>query len=168
MFKNLKTALEKGNAAIDEKLIQAGLKRRVLSPFELKLPSYIQSFVLNVNSGLTVDQALVLAAENLDMPEAYRHELAIRANPTLGLIYYTQHLNSETVSRVARLISQSKKTGSVHLMATLEKAAEDMLNERFEAFKQKSEKISVQLTFLLSLSLISVIIIAVSPVMLTL
>lgn len=158
---------EKGNQWLDEKLILLGIKKRPMSELEKILPQYIQSFVLNVQSGITVDQALVIAAENSCAPKALISEFKKRETPCIALSFYAREENSSDVSRFVRLIEQNKKTGGDNIYVILQQFSNEILLERFERFKQNSEKVSVKLTFLLSLSLISVIIVTISPVMLS-
>lgn len=162
----IKAYLEKGNQWLEEKFIVLGIKKRPMSELEKILPQYIQSFVLNVQSGLTVDQALIVAAENTRAPQALLNEFSKRETPSIALSYYAREENASDVNRFVRLIEQNKKTGGTNIHSILQQFSNEILLERFEAFKQKSEKVSVKLTFLLSLSLISVIIVTIAPVML--
>lgn len=164
----IKKGLELANLKIDSFFIEIGLKKRPLTAFEKILQIYIQSFVLNLKSGLTLEQSLVLASENTPVPQELIQEFKIRSSATLGLSYFVAKEPSDKVKRFSRLVVQNKKTGGVNITYILDQFANELLMESFESFKKKSEKVSVQLTFLLSMALVSVIIITIAPVMLTL
>lgn len=167
-FIQLKIQIEEINKKIDSFLIKIGLKKCPPSDFEKVLQTYIQSFVLNLKSGLTLEQALILASENIPVPNALIHEFKIRSSATLGLSFFVKEEPSDKVKRFSRLVVQNKKTGGINITYILDQYANELLLESFESFKKKSEKVSVQLTFLLSMALVSVIIITIAPVMLTL
>lgn len=164
----VKKGLEVANLKIDIFLIAIGLKKRPPTAFEKILHVFIQSFVLNLKSGLTLEQSLVLASENTPVPSELIHEFKIRSSAALGLSYFVKNESSEKVKRFSRLVIQNKKTGGLNITYILDQFSNELLMESFETFKKKSEKVSVQLTFLLSMALVSVIIITIAPVMLTL
>lgn len=160
--------LDELNAALDAHMVKWHLKKKSPSHFELRLSTFIQSLILNLNSGLTLDQALKMTIVHLDNAETLIKELNIRKSAVLALHYYAISLSSDRVWRLTRLIEQSHRTGSNHLLLALEKYNDELWKEKMDIIRKKSETVSVQLTFLLMLSLISVIVVVIAPVVLTL
>lgn len=158
--------LKKYNHWIDSKLIQWHVKKHPKSDFEKEFIDFLQLLLMNINGGLILEDALMLSINTIKSAhelnqQALRHQSAIK-----GLNFYANTLNNEHVWRLTRLLNQAHKTGSDHLEQALEKMYANLWTEKTANFKKKSEQVSVGLTFLLMLSLISVIVVVISPILL--
>lgn len=152
------------NFKIDSCLIQAKLKRKPKSDFEKHQTDFLQSLLLNLNSGMTLEEALQHAIRSAHYaPELIQHT-QLRQSAIFGLNHFSVIESSNQIWRMTRLINQTHKTGNSNLVYALNKLYEELWMEKTSDFKKKSEKVSIQLTFLLMLSLISVIVIVVSPI----
>lgn len=156
--------LKELNSKIDSFLIQANLKRKPKSDFEKNQTDFLQSLLLNLNSGMTLEEALQFAIKSAHYAPELLQQAQLRQSAIFGLNHFSVIESSDQVWRMTRLINQSHKTGNSNLVYTLNKLYEELWMEKTSEFKKKSEKVSIQLTFLLMLSLISVIIIVVSPI----
>lgn len=154
------------NIKIDNFLIKAKVKRRPLSDFENNQTDFLQSLLLNLNSGMTLEEALQSAIKSAHYAPELIHQTHLRQSAISGLNHFSFIEASDKVWKMTRLINQTHKTGNSNLVYALNKLYEELWIEKTSEFKKKSEKVSIQLTFLLMLSLISVIAIVVSPIIL--
>lgn len=160
--------LEKYNELLDDFVRRIGLKKKAPCELTVLLPQLIQSLILNIHSGLTLENAIQLAIKNINLPEDLKRQIHVHQSGVLGLTFYAQIVNDEKIWRLIRLLEIGHKTGGINLSFALEKYNDTLWSERLTELKKESEKISIQLTFLLMLSLISIIVIAISPIILTL
>ncbi len=154
------------NKYIDAQLIKVNLKRKPLSDFEKNQTDFLQLLLLNLNSGMTLEEALQSAIQSAHYAPELMHQSQLRQSAISGLNHFSRIEASDKVWRMTRLINQTHKTGNLNLVYSINKLYEELWMEKTSDFKKKSEKVSLQLTFLLMLSLISVIIIVVSPIIL--
>ncbi|MBE0450683.1 MAG: hypothetical protein IBX70_07540 [Clostridia bacterium] len=152
------------NSRIDNQLIKAKLKTKPLSDFEKNQTDFLQSLLLNLNSGMTLEESLQLAIKSAHYAPELIHQSQLRQSAISGLNHFSLIESSDKVWRMTRLINQTHKTGNSNLVFAINKLYEELWMEKTSEFKKKSEKVSIQLTFLLMLSLISVIVIVVSPI----
>lgn len=160
------TIINEINEYIDKQLIKANLKRKSQSDFEKNQTDFLQLLLLNLNSGMTLEEALLSAIQSAHYAPELMHQAQLRQSAISGLNYFSGIEASDKVWRMTRLINQTHKTGNLNLVNSINKLYEELWMEKTSDFKKKSEKVSLQLTFLLMLSLISVIIIVVSPIIL--
>ncbi len=132
------------------------------------LPQLLQSLILNLHTGMTLENAIALSAKTLSVPETLVTQISVQQSAVAGMTAYAQLVNDDKVWRLIRLLELGQNTGGNHLTYALEKFNQELWAERLALLKKQSEKVSVQLTFLLMLSLISIIVIAIAPILLTL
>lgn len=152
------------NLKIDNHLFKAKLKRKPKSDFEKNQTDFLQSLLLNLNSGMTLEEALKYSIRSAEYAPQLLQQANLRQSAILGLNHFSVIESSDQVWRMTRLINQTHKTGNSNLVYALNKLYEELWMEKTSEFKKKSERVSIQLTFLLMLSLISVIAIVVSPI----
>jgi hypothetical protein len=157
--------LESMNARLDVWLIEFGVKKRPILPFEQKLHVFIQSFLLNLSCDMTLEEAMRRSIYHSSNNERLMHHLTINQNAIVALNQYAIEIDFPALWRFSRLVNQCYITGGTHLYSTLERFHDELWTQKFSDIKKHSERVSVQLTFLLTLSLISVIIVVMAPVM---
>lgn len=131
---------------------------------EENLHEIIQSFLIHSSTGMTVEQSLHAAIGDTEwIPDAFMKS----ADSTYqALNRYCTALNRKEVWRFVRLINQMHRTGSTATLPALEKYHDELWSVRLARIRKRSEIIALQMTFLLMLSLISVIVVVIAPVML--
>lgn len=160
--------------ALNEKLDHWLLERHINirkpkpPPFEEELSQIIQSFIINYGSGMTLEQALNITLVSGSKDETLLKQLQIAPQSIDALNRYAVEVENKEIWRFVRLINQLHLTGSAITRLALEKYHDELWSNKLSDIRKKSEKVSVQLTFLLMLSLISVIIVVITPIFLLL
>jgi hypothetical protein len=160
--------LEKFNTIIDERLVRLNLKKKTRPVLEQNLTQFVQTLLMNINGGLILEKALQKTIDATSVCKDLQTAMHMHQSAVVGFNHYAATLGSDSISRLARLINQAHQTGSRTLEDSLEKMYESIWTEQINRFRKKSEKVSIQLTFLLMLSLISVIVVVISPILLIL
>ena len=168
-MKNLDQAikiLEKSNAVLDEMLIRYNLKKPKtdVSAFEKNLSIFIQEFLINYSSGITLERALKLTVESQCQDEELKKLIKVYPSVIESINLFAVRKDRKEIWRFVRLINQTEMTGSLTTVDALEKLHDELWQQKLVKAKKKSEQISIQLTFLLMLSLISVIITVITPI----
>ena len=162
--------LEALNGKIDHWLLahHINLKRPKPPPFESELSQIIQSFIINYGCGMTLEQALAITLTNGSKDPTLLKHIHVSPHAIEGINRYALEVENKEIWRFVRLINQLHLTGSTITRLALEKYHDELWENKLSNVRKKSEKVSVQLTFLLMLSLISVIIVVITPIMLLL
>lgn len=163
----LKEKIEIYNEKIDQYLYYFNLKKRPRNELEIVMIPFIESLVLNLQSNIPLEKAMQVTIKNIDGLEDLKKNLIQRGNAITAIHLYAQEYDTDCIWRLTQLIEQSHKTGNSLLAITLQKYLDELWSEKMNAVQKKAEKISVQLTFLLMISLISVIMVVVSPLILS-
>jgi hypothetical protein len=153
------------NGKIDDFLIKKKIKKKPQTDFEKHLHLFIQSFLLNLGCDMTLEDALKRSILYSSDDEQMIRVLKVHQNSVDALNQYAIACDSQSLWRFSRLVNQCYHTGGTQLYASLERFHDELWTEKLSEVKRHSEKVSVQLTFLLTLSLISVIIVVVAPIM---
>jgi hypothetical protein len=163
----LKTWLDEKNQIIDTwfGLSKASKKKTLL---DKHLPSLIQEFIITYETGVSLENSLKQAFETFNMDETFNVHKRISSNYIELFNRYAFERDDKEIWRFTRLISQLKKTGSQTAASALEKFHDELWINLSVNAKIKSEKVTVQLTFILILSLISVITVVITPILLIL
>jgi hypothetical protein len=143
-------------------------KKVTLLPFEAELSHFIQEFLINYGAGMTLEKALKLTLSTQCRDELLIRQLAVSSNTIQALNHYATLQDRKEVWRFVRLINQFHITGSLSTIAALEKYHDELWQMKLIRVRKKSESVTIQLTFLLMLSLISVIIVVLTPIILSL
>ncbi|OJV64616.1 MAG: hypothetical protein BGO41_13510 [Clostridiales bacterium 38-18] len=136
--------------------------------FDKHLPSLIQEFIITYETGVSLENALKQAFETFNMDEVFNAQKKISTNYIELFNHYAFKRDDKEIWRFTRLISQLKKTGSQTAATALEKFHDELWQNLSVNAKLKSEKVTIQLTFILMLSLISVITVVITPILLIL
>lgn len=170
MYRRFMKKLEVLNEKIDHWLHvhHITLKRPKPPPFENELSQIIQSFIINYGCGMTLEQALAITLSNGSSDPSLLKHLQISPHAIEGINRYALAVENKEIWRFVRLINQLHLTGSTITRIALEKYHDELWENKLSEVRKKSEKVSVQLTFLLMLSLISVIIVVITPIILLL
>jgi len=162
--------LNSANEQLDAFLIKNKLKSEPIHIFVKEIPQFTQEVTLNLNCGVTLENAITTTINT------HRKDLAYSELDKLCLVYknaitalniFALSVKNTDMWRLTRLFNQIQSTGSYVTITALEQFYNDIWNQQLEAAKMKSEKITLMLTFLLMLSFISVIIVIVAPIILT-
>jgi|GEM_PF-1006963 len=173
----LKNLIDTVNCKIDSKrnkylawFERAGLykKKVAILPFEAELPHFIQEFLINYGAGVTLDKALMLTLNTQCRDTQLMKQLTITSNAVQALNQYATVQDRKEIWRFVRLINQFHITGSQSTIAALEKYHDELWQMKLLRVRKKSETITIQLTFLLMLSLISVIVVVLTPIIMIL
>lgn len=153
------------NDALDNWLIKIKIKSKPKSTFEIELIDFVQILSLNLNCGKLLEESLKESITSSSDPTL----LAIFKSEPRAILAFNLFVNqnpSEWGQRLNRSINRTHITGSTHILLLVDKILEDLYRIKMQDFLKKSEKISIALTFLLMLSLISVIVVVIAPIIL--
>lgn len=166
IVRQIKGSIEKMNASIDHGLVHIGLKKPSvqISSFEKNLSSFIQEFLINYSAGITLEHALKMTIESSCTEDALVKSVRVYPSVIEALNQYALKVDRKEIWRFIRLVNQKETTGSETTLFALEKFHDELWQQKLIGAKKKSEQISIQLTFLLMLSLISVIITVIAPI----
>ena len=158
------------NRQLDEQLMKLGFFKRktVVSPFESELSVFIQEFLINYEAGITLDKALRLTATTQCRDYQFNRQLNLSNNAIEAINQFAALQDRKEVWRFTRLINQIHMTGSHSALDALSRYHDELWQSKLTQVRKKSEIVTIQLTFLLMLSLISVIIVVLTPIMLIL
>ena len=140
-------------------------KKVAILPFEAELSHFIQEFLINYGAGITLDKALRLTLTTQCRDEQLTRQLTVSSSAVQALNHYASLQDRKEIWRFVRLINQFHITGSQSTIAALEKYHDELWHLKLIRVRKKSESVTIQLTFLLMLSLISVIIVVLTPIM---
>jgi hypothetical protein len=151
-------------------LDKAGIykKKEALLPFEAELSNFIQEFLINYGAGITLEKALKLTLSTQCRDDLLHRQIAVSSSAVQALNQYATLQDRKEIWRFVRLINQFHITGSLSTIAALEKYHDELWQMKLIRVRKKSESITIQLTFLLMLSLISVIIVVLTPIIMIL
>lgn len=144
------------------------LKRIKQNPFITILPEFIQEILLNMTCDMTIEKAVRVAISGNQSNPLYEELNQLQhkhASSVYAVNRFAVVCNHNDLWKLSRLINQNFLTGSEMTYMALEKFHEELWQKKLQAVKMKSEKVSVYLTFLLMLSLISIIIVVIAPIM---
>ena len=128
----------------------------------------IQEFIITYETGVSLENSLKQAFETFTLDETFNLYKKIETNYTDLFNRYAFARDDKEIWRFTRLISQLKITGSQTAATALEKFHDELWSNLSVNAKIKSEKVTVLLTFILMLSLISVITVVITPILLIL
>jgi len=174
---SLKRLIKTANDKIDSNfnklltwLEKIGVYKRkvVISPFEAELSHFIQEFLINYGAGITLDKALRLTFTTHCRDALLSKQLSGSSSAVQALNQYATHQDRKEIWRFVRLINQFHITGSLSTISALEKYHDELWQMKLVRVRKKSESVTIQLTFLLMLSLISVIIVVLTPIIMIL
>jgi len=156
------------NQKVDEVLLKFGFfkHKTTISIFERELSIFIQEFLINYEAGVTLDRALRLTANSQCKDLEFIRQLNISNNAIDGINHFAALQDRKEVWRFTRLVNQIQLTGSHSALEALSKYHDELWQSKLSLARKKSEIVTIQLTFLLMLSLISVIIVVITPIML--
>lgn len=165
-MRQIKDYIKKTNDLIDHGLVNIGLKKPSvhLTAFEKNLSSFIQEFLINYSAGVTLEHALKMTIESSCTDEVLVKSVKVYPSVIEALNQFALKVDRKEVWRFVRLVNQKETTGSETTLFALEKLHDELWQQKLIGAKKKSEQISIQLTFLLMLSLISVIITVIAPI----
>ena len=158
------------NLKIENWLISKKLyyPKKEMPYFEKHLGDFIQEFLLSHGAGMSLDKALKVTVNTQCKDDLLNKEISICSNAIEAFNRYAIASERKEVWRFVRLINQLHLTGSKSSLEALERYHDELWLAKLSNAKKKSEKITIQLTFLLMLSLISVIIVVIAPIMMML
>ncbi len=151
-------------------LDKAGIykKKAIILPFEAELSHFIQEFLINYGAGITLEKALRLTLSTQCCDDMLHRQIAVSSSAVQALNQYATLQDRKEIWRFVRLINQFHITGSLSTIAALEKYHDELWQMKLIRVRKKSESVTIQLTFLLMLSLISVIIVVLTPIIMIL
>lgn len=170
-MKKNKGNLQNYNEKLDALLIQIKLKKKEPHPFEHVLPEFIQEILLNMSCDMTIEKALRLAIQSNASQHSYmslNEYLIKQASSIQALNLFSVECNSHEIWKLSRLVNQNYLTGSENTYTALERYHDELWQNKLQLVKIKSEKVGIYLTFLLMLSLLSIIVVIVSPIVINL
>lgn len=163
-------AFDSINQKIDALFLKIGIITRQKPPgaFETDMPIFIQEFLITYGAGITLERALSLTLSTQCKDIELLSELSEACTTIESLNRFAIKQDNKEIWRFVRLINQFHLTGAISTVNALEKFHDELWNHRLVKARKKSEQVSLQLTFLLMLSLISVIIVVLAPIMMIL
>lgn len=160
----IETFFQPYNNKIENLLLRYGLKKMIEHPFEMELPYFIQDLLLNLSCDMTLERALGLALKNYS-GYLNTNEDALDKQSSLNILNKLAiECNAQNLWKLSRLINQNYITGSQSTYFAIEKFHDELWQKKLQSARIKSEKASIALTFLLMLSLISIIVVIISPI----
>ena len=158
------------NYKIDSHLQRMGIlaKHKSIGSFEADMPVFIQEFLITYGAGITLERALSLTLSTQCKDLDLLSEISEGCTTLESLNQYAIKQDNKEIWRFVRLLNQFHITGATSTVSALEKFHDELWNQRLVKARKKSEQVSLQLTFLLMLSLISVIIVVLAPIMMIL
>ncbi len=143
-------------------------KKVTILPFEAELSHFIQEFLINYGAGITLEKALRLTLSTQCRDDLLHRQITVSSSAVQALNQYATLQDRKEIWRFVRLINQFHITGSLSTIAALEKYHDELWQMKLIRVRKKSESVTIQLTFLLMLSLISVIIVVLTPIIMIL
>lgn len=168
MLKTIETKLKPYNDKLDLLLISVHIKKIKPHPFKVELASFIQEILLNMTCDMTIESAIKGAIlGNKDNPnfETLNLKISKQISAINALNLFALECNFHELWKLSRLINQNFITGSDSTYAALERFHDELWAQKLQNVRILSEKASLYLTFLLMLSLFSVIMVVVAPIM---
>ncbi|MBF4691851.1 hypothetical protein [Fusibacter ferrireducens] len=165
---NLEIKLELYNKKVDAFLYMHKLKKLKPHPFAVELPSFIQEIILNMTCDMTIESAVKGAIiNNSENPnfEALNLKIEKQISAINALNMFALECNFHDLWKLSRLINQNFLTGSVNTYSAMERFHDELWDQKLQNVKTASERASLYLTFVLMLSLFSVIVVVVTPIM---
>lgn len=164
----LNKKLEQLNSKLDSALIKTGLKQNKIkiTYFEKELAILIQEFLITYGAGITLERSLKLTLKSHCKDEDLIKLMGVNASAIEAINRFATHQDRKEIWRFVRLINQIHTTGASTSVSALEKYHDELWQNKLTQARMKSETVTIQLTFLLMLSLISVIMVVLTPVIL--
>ncbi len=160
--------LESYNEKLDAFLYTHKIKKAKPHPFSAELPSFIQEIILNMTCDMTTESAVKGAIiSNRDNPNFESLSLKIdkQISAINALNMFALECNFHDLWKLSRLINQNFLTGSANTYSALERFHDELWDQKLQTVKIASERASLYLTFVLMLSLFSVIMVVITPIM---
>lgn len=127
---------------------------------DVDLSDVIQVLMIHLETGCTLEQALLNA-----LPKSYRlSNMSMMESVNRA----AKKWNDKNFFRFVRLINQYHKNGSQSTMKALEIFYGELCINKMAEIRKKAEEASIKLTLLLMLSLFSIIIVVMTPVVILL
>ncbi len=153
------------NQKLDAFFIDKHIKKKPPTVFETQLPTFVQILSLYLHCGARLEDALKQAIAYSEDDTLIKLSQTQISHVFAFHKYALAHPNDWT-TRLNRAIFQNHHTGGLQLLSTIDRIYEDLYREKTQAFIKKSEQSSMALTFILMLSLLSVITVVISPILL--
>ena len=165
---NFEIKLDSYNEKLDAFLYTHKIKKVKPHPFSVELPSFIQEIILNMTCDMTTESAVKGAIiSNRDNPNFESLSLKIdkQISAINALNMFALECNFHDLWKLSRLINQNFLTGSANTYSALERFHDELWDQKLQNVKIASERASLYLTFVLMLSLFSVIMVVITPIM---
>jgi len=165
----LNETITKLNDAIDMRLIQYHLKKKPIHPLVDDIPKILQALIMNLKCGSTLETSIRSILQSQASHHAYEDVIKYsdqEGSALLGLNKIAQNADDSTMWRLVQLLNQFHTTGSRSAIDALEYFYKELWDKKQTLIKNKSERISMLLTFILMLSFISVITVISAPILL--
>lgn len=134
------------------------IRKKKEGPEKPRLAQVVQIVLVNLEAGCTLEEALKNA-----LGEPKKAETAVK-----DMELFAAELNDKEFYRFLRLVRQYQQNGSKSTLSALEKFGGEMYINKMENIKKTAEGASVKLTLLLMLSLFSIILVVMTPVVMML
>lgn len=168
-MQKLKERISNLNDVIDHYLIQYHLKKKPIHPLVDEIPTLLQALIMNLKCGSTLETSIRTIIQSQEHHHAYSDIIKFsdqEGSALLGLNKIAQIADDSALWRLVQLLNQYHTTGSRSAIDALEYFYKEIWDKKETAIKNKSERISMLLTFILMLSFISVITVISAPILL--
>ena len=168
MLKTIEAKLKPYNDKLDAFLLSIHLKKVETHPFKIELANFIQEILLNMTCDMTIESAIkgaIVANKDNQNFHALNLKITKQISAINALNLFALECNFHELWKLSRLINQNFLTGSDSTYAALERFHDELWEQKLQNVRILSEKASLYLTFLLMLSLFSVIMVVVAPIM---
>ena len=121
--------LETLNQKLDAFLVSKGVRfnqKKAISIFERDLSVFIQEFLINYGSGITLDQALKMTLQSQNTDERLLQLIHQNSSTIDALNRFASEQDRKEIWRLVRLINQLHMTGSVTSLFALEKYHDEL------------------------------------------
>ncbi|GAU78995.1 hypothetical protein [Fusibacter sp. 3D3] len=165
---NLEVKLSIYNAKLDAFLYTHKLKKIKPHPFSMELPSFIQEIILNMTCDMTIESAVkgaIMSNKDNANFDALMLKIGKQISAINALNLFALECNFHDLWKLSRLINQNFLTGSDNTYAALERFHDELWDKKLQNVRIASERASLYLTFVLMLSLFSVIVVVITPIM---
>jgi len=165
----LKDTINNLNRAIDTRLIQYHLKKAPTHPIVYEIPNILQALIMNLKCGSTLETSIRAILQSQASHHAYEELIKYtdqEGSALLGLNKIAQKSDDNALWRLVQLLNQYHTTGSHSAIDALEYFYKETWEKKETSIKNKSERISMILTFILMMSFISVITVITAPILL--
>lgn len=127
---------------------------------KMDLTAVLQILLLNLEAGCTLEQSLTNS-----LGEQFR----IPGNTMVQSVHeWTTKSNDKDLFRFSRLVQQYHQNGSKSTMGAFDKFLGEQYTMKMAEIKKRAERATIKLTLLLMLSLFSIILVVMTPVVIML